>query len=469
MRAKNNLIAAVVLLFADAFLTGFSWWFAYEIRFVLQWVPLLHGIPRQTDPYFQSVFLMVPVWIFTFSAMGAYRVKKNFILRSEIGLMLRAAFVSLLVFLALSFFLKISPKDFYSRVMISLFIAVNVSALAISRVLAGVVLRFLHRRHINLRRCLIVGATPLGQRMAKAIEKELWTGYRLIGFADEKEKSGSAEPRILGSISQLSKLVQRHHVDHVFIAFHLNEHRRLKEVLSLLSGLSVDISVVPDVYELDLLQSAKAGELDGLPVLDLGSSPIQGWNRLIKRVFDFIFSLLFLVFFSPVFLLVAVGVKLSSPGPIFYRQTRMGLDGKTFTMFKFRSMPVDAEAKSGPKWAKAGEGRATRFGSFLRKTSLDEIPQFWNSLKGDMSVIGPRPERPVFIEEFKQKIPGYMLRHKTKAGITGWAQVNGWRGNTSLTKRIEYDLYYIKNWSLSLDIRIVLLTVLRGFIHPNAY
>ncbi|MBL8995092.1 MAG: hypothetical protein JNM63_17220, partial [Spirochaetia bacterium] len=188
MRAKNNLIVAVALLATDAVLTGFSWWFAYEIRFVLQWVPLLHGIPQQTDPYFQSVFLMVPVWILTFSAMGAYRVKKNFILRSEIGLTLRAAFVSLLIFLALSFFLKISPKDFYSRVMISLFIAVNVSMLALSRVLAGAALRYLHRRHINLRRSLIVGATPLGQRMAQAIEKELWTGYRVIGFADEKQK-----------------------------------------------------------------------------------------------------------------------------------------------------------------------------------------------------------------------------------------------------------------------------------------
>jgi len=193
------------------------------------------------------------------------------------------------------------------------------------------------------------------------------------------------------------------------------------------------------------------------------------FRRGIKRIIDILFSALLLIIASPLLLLIAILVKLSSRGPVFYRQERMGLNGLNFKMLKFRSMPVNAEAESGAVWAKAGENRATGVGAFLRKTSLDELPQFINVLKGDMSVVGPRPERPVFIEEFRGKVPKYMLRHKMKAGITGWAQVNGWRGDTSIEKRIEFDLYYIQNWSLRLDLKIMLMTLWRGFVNENAY
>ncbi|HEX4922512.1 MAG TPA: exopolysaccharide biosynthesis polyprenyl glycosylphosphotransferase, partial [Bdellovibrionales bacterium] len=210
-------------------------------------------------------------------------------------------------------------------------------------------------------------------------------------------------------------------------------------------------------------------EFDGLPILTLNQSPIVGWNAVTKRISDIVYSLVALILFSPLMLLIALLVKLTSRGPVLYKQERMGMDGRTFYMYKFRSMRPDAEAQTGAVWAKKGDDRTTWIGAILRKSSLDELPQFINVLKGEMSCVGPRPERPVFVEKFRKEIPGYMLRHKVKAGITGWAQVNGLRGNTSLEDRIEYDLFYITHWSLAFDLRIMLMTVFKGFFSPNAY
>jgi putative colanic acid biosynthesis UDP-glucose lipid carrier transferase len=227
--------------------------------------------------------------------------------------------------------------------------------------------------------------------------------------------------------------------------------------------------LVPDLFHLDLLLNSRVSDVDGLPVIHLLDEAPFDLRRIFKRGIDLAFSATALLLLSPLFLAIAAAVKLSSPGPVFYRQERMSLNGQTFTMLKFRSMPVDAEARTGAVWAKPGEARATRVGAFLRKTSLDELPQFINVLRGDMSVVGPRPERPVFIEQFRHDIPGYMLRHKVKAGMTGWAQVNGWRGDTSLEKRIQYDLYYIQHWSLAFDLKIMAMTVVKGLVHENAY
>jgi Undecaprenyl-phosphate glucose phosphotransferase len=223
-----------------------------------------------------------------------------------------------------------------------------------------------------------------------------------------------------------------------------------------------------DIFGLNILNSS-ISKLAGFPVLNVRSSPMIGGNRLIKALEDRFLAGIILLLISPLFLLIPLAVKLSSPGPVFYRQKRISWNGKEFDMLKFRTMPVDAEAITGPVWAREGEQRATKIGAFLRKTSLDELPQFINVLLGDMSIVGPRPERHVFVEEFKEKIPGYMQKHLVKAGITGWAQVNGWRGNTSLEKRIEYDLYYIENWSFLFDLKIIFLTCLQGFVNKNAY
>jgi Undecaprenyl-phosphate glucose phosphotransferase len=225
---------------------------------------------------------------------------------------------------------------------------------------------------------------------------------------------------------------------------------------------------VPDVFGLASLRGG-IEEFETLPIIHLRESPLYGWNRLLKRVFDIVVGAAALVGLSPMMLAIAVGIKLTSRGPVLYRQERMGLDGRRFSMLKFRSMVPDAEADTGPRWAVPDDPRRTGFGAFLRRASLDELPQLFNVLRGEMSLVGPRPERPSFVEDFRRRVPRYMLRHKVKAGITGWAQINGWRGNTSIEKRIEYDLYYIERWSLGFDIKILLQTIWLGFRHRNAY
>jgi len=254
----------------------------------------------------------------------------------------------------------------------------------------------------------------------------------------------------------------------VWISLPHSEEETIRNVISALDGSVAEIRYVPDIFEYQLMHHSLS-EIAGVPVVNISYSAIDGMNEIVKTVEDYVLSAILLLLASPLMLLIAIGVKISSPGPILYRQRRVGWNGQEFTMFKFRSMPVEAEKETGPVWANKMDKRATRFGSFLRKTSLDELPQLFNVLKGEMSLIGPRPERPMFVEKYKDEIPHYMKKHLVKAGLTGWAQVHGWRGNTSLHTRIEHDLYYIENWSLWLDIKIIIMTIFRGLVHKNAY
>ena len=257
-------------------------------------------------------------------------------------------------------------------------------------------------------------------------------------------------------------------VDHVILALSHEDQGRLGGLLDAVGDEPVTIHVVPDLFRFASLWGGME-EFEGMPFVHLRDSPLHGWSQVAKRAFDIAFSLLVLVGLSPLFGLIAVSVRLTSPGPTLYRQERMGLDGQRFGMLKFRTMRVDAEAETGPVWAAAHDPRRVPFGAFLRRLSLDELPQFVNVLRGEMSVVGPRPERPVFVERFRQTVPRYMLRHKVKAGLTGWAQVHGLRGNTALDKRIEYDLEYIERWSLGLDLKIIALTIVRILFERNAY
>ncbi|MDX1440586.1 MAG: exopolysaccharide biosynthesis polyprenyl glycosylphosphotransferase, partial [Rubricoccaceae bacterium] len=305
----------------------------------------------------------------------------------------------------------------------------------------------------------------------------------VIGFLDDRKDvnldkvfstGGDAPPPILGTVDDLGAILEDYEsrgkkIDLIYAALPLSAAHKIEDIASAATAHTAHMCLVPDLFQLDLLLNSRVSDVDGLPVIHLLDEAPFDIRQVVKRSLDIGFSSLALLLLSPLLLVIAVAVKLSSRGPVFYKQERMGLNGHTFMMLKFRSMPVGAEARTGAVWAQENEDRATRVGSFLRKTSLDELPQFINVLKGDMSVVGPRPERPVLIEGFRHEIPGYMLRHKMKAGITGWAQVNGWRGNTSLEKRIQYDLYYIQNWSLWLDLKIMVLTVFRGFVHENAY
>jgi Undecaprenyl-phosphate glucose phosphotransferase len=266
---------------------------------------------------------------------------------------------------------------------------------------------------------------------------------------------------LLGTIAGVPEVCHAEGVDEIYVALPLDEHVKMLGVVEFASRECLNVHVVPDLLQFIALR-ARLENLDGLPIIGINDVPLRGFNSVLKRLVDIGLSLVVVAVGALPGLAVALLIKRSSPGPAFYAQERMGLDGKAFTVYKFRSMPVDAEDTTGPIWAREDDPRATRIGRWLRRHDFDELPQFWNVLRGDMSIVGPRPERPFFVEQFKHRIPQYMLRHKVKAGITGWAQVNGWRGNTSLEKRIEFDLYYIENWSLSLDFKIMWLTVLRG-------
>jgi Undecaprenyl-phosphate glucose phosphotransferase len=273
---------------------------------------------------------------------------------------------------------------------------------------------------------------------------------------------------VLGLYEDLEKILIEREIDIFFIAISINEYDCFEKLIKKVAGHLPEIKVVPASYEFLSLRGG-LDELDGLPMVSLQGSPLYGWDSVFKRIFDLILGILILIILCPLMFIISLLIKLTSEGPILYRQERVGMDGRRFQMLKFRTMKVDAERETGPVWAKENDPRRTKIGSFLRKMSLDELPQLFNVLKGEMSLIGPRPERPHFVEEFRNRIPSYMLRHKIKAGMTGWAQVNGWRGNTALEKRIEHDLYYIQNWSIGFDLRILFMTLWRGFFSKLAY
>jgi len=326
-------------------------------------------------------------------------------------------------------------------------------------------------RGMNLRKVLVVGAGELGQRVVQKVNLYPEIGFSVIGYLShdpEKVDLTLKGCRVLGLYEDLNRVIRENDVSQVFIAVPSNAHEKLEKILTSLEEETVDIKLVPDLLRYMDLQSG-IEELDGMPVINLTESPLYGWNTVLKRISDIILSGLAILITFPLMILIAIAVKLGSKGSLLYKQERMGLDRNVFLMYKFRSMKVGAENETGPVWAKEEDRRRTPVGSFLRSTSLDELPQLFNVFMGQMSLVGPRPERPVFVEEFKKSIPFYMLRLKMKAGLTGWAQVNGWRGNTSLEKRIEFDLYYIKNWSLLFDIKILFLTIWKGLINRHAY
>lgn len=322
---------------------------------------------------------------------------------------------------------------------------------------------------IDKLRSVVVGANPEAQQLVDAIQQDPACGIEIGGwFATHADRAELTGAPMLGRLDNLDTYIESHKIDLVWLALPMREQGKISYALNQLQYSTADVKLVPDLFGLHLMNHS-VEEVAGLPVITLQQSPLQGGSRLVKAIEDRLLSALILLLISPLMLVIAAAVKASSPGPVFYRQERVSWNGRRFRMFKFRSMPVDAEKGSGAVWAKAGENRATRVGAFLRKTSLDELPQFFNVLVGDMSIVGPRPERPVFVEQFKHQIPDYMKKHMVKAGITGWAQVNGWRGSTDLAKRIEYDIHYIENWSLKFDLQIIALTVLKGFSDKNAY
>jgi Undecaprenyl-phosphate glucose phosphotransferase len=476
---RHNRLLVAFHITSDALLGICAFIVSYAIRFHSGLIPITKGLPplAQYLNVVPFIAVLVPVG---FHLQGLYRLRRG---RSRVddffavfvGSILAVVFGIVATLYVQTYFATNEAKDAgafeVSQLVWATFLVLNVILTFASRELVREVLERRWRAGIGLKRILIAGSGELGRLVADKILEHRELGYQIVGFVDDRaggDHLGYRGLPLLGTLTEAPEITAREAIDHLYVALPPEQHVRMIELLERTSREMVDVKVVPDLLQVIALR-ARLEDLDGVPVINVNDIPLQGFNAVVKRAIDIGISSVGLAIFALPLGCLALIVKVTSRGPVFYRQERMGLDGKSFTIIKFRSMYDQAENGTGPVWAIEDDPRVTPLGRFLRRSNLDELPQFWNVFLGEMSLVGPRPERPHFVAQFKHKVPQYMLRHKVKAGLTGWAQVNGWRGNTPLDKRIEYDLYYIENWSVRLDLKIMWLTLLRGFFHKHAY
>ncbi len=484
LRRQSHLFFGVTVVL-DVILAGIGWIMTYVLRFKLgpALSPTLFAYVEADAPPFRTFAVLLPVVItcdlLALVGVGLYRPARTRSLMRECMRTTKAAFLAWIGMVALFYFLR---RTRYSVRLVLLFLLVNTAFMVASRFMLNKILRQFHRRGMGLRRAAIVGVGGLGTRTLARLQKNPWVGIKVEYFIDAGDgakdsghecETGSRAREIHGvPVRQCGEdflsCLQDQPVDAVLVAVSGGEANRLDSILRTLAKVPVTVAVMPD-FDGALRISASVGEFEGMPIIQLRDSPIYGWFGVAKRMIDITVSLVCLLLFGWLMVLLALLTKLTSRGPVIFKQERMGLGGKPFTILKFRSMVEDAEAENGPSRATRNDDRCTPLGRFMRRTSLDELPQFLNVLRGEMSLVGPRPERPCFVEQFTEELPAYMLRHSVKAGMTGWAQVNGLRGNTSIQERLQYDLYYINNWSLQLDLFILLVTPFSGLITRNAY
>lgn len=455
MLRRQHEIFRTLLVLGDLLLVAAAWLGAYALRFHAG-LPAPRGVPP-IEPYLQVLVFLLPGWAYVLRRRGLYAPRRVDSPLSEIAGVAAAGTTVVVLLVAAGFFVR---SYFFSRGVVLLFWGLSIAGVCAFRLLAREALFALHRRGRHLSSALVVGGGRLAEQVIDRIHERPQLGLRVVGVLTGEKSPRVRGVPVLGRYEQVKPVLHLCGARHVIVALPREDAERLEPLLDQLEDELVDIRLVPDVLHVATLSSS-VEDFDGLPVINLRETPLVGWAALQKRAFDVAVSALLLVLTAPVLGAIALAIRLSAGSPVLYRQERMGLDGHVFRMLKFRTMVPDAERETGPVWARRDDPRETRVGRFLRRTSLDELPQLWNVLRGDMSLVGPRPERPVFIEQFRHEVPGYMLRHKVKAGLTGWAQVHRWRGDTSLHERIEHDLYYIRNWSLGLDIRILLMTLWR--------
>ncbi len=465
LKTHSKFFETLVLLF-DWVTLSCSWILAYYLRFYVPIIPVYKGIPPFLT-YLTLLVIMLPLWYMVFKTFGLYQPRRISSKVAEVMDIAKATTIAILILVSLTFFVR---EYEFSRLTFAYFWIICVMALFIERRIFREILRFFRKRGYNQRHAIIVGTGSLGQDVTDRVHGHPELGIKIRGFLSEDNSQVGNELKgfkVLDTFENIRSVVIDQKIDIVLITLPSSAHERLRSILDDIGDEMVSIMVVPDLIEFATLATLRGGigEFEGMPIISLRDTPLYGWNVVSKRVTDIVLSLTIF----PFMLVISFLIKATSKGPVFYSQERMGLDGRIFNMLKYRTMATEAEKETGPVWAAKDDSRRTSIGTFLRKTSLDELPQFFNVLKGDMSIVGPRPERPHFIQQFRSKIPKYMLRHKMKAGITGWAQINGWRGNTSLEKRIEADLYYIENWSLRLDLEIMWLTIWRGLVNKHVY
>lgn len=440
---------------------------AYHLRFNVEVLPVTKGVPP-FGPYLALFPIIALIWpvVFYFRSLLQGRPLRSRV--EEVFTVTTAVLAAMLVLAAgLGFY-----RDFtYSRLTLGIFAVLDVVLISLARIAFWSVMTRVWASPRHRQRVLIAGAGELGRVVAEKLAGQRALGFDVVGFLDDdpgKANSTFGGCPVLGTLDDLDGVVRERRVGVLYIALPLGTQHKVVKLLKRAEPLILDVRVVPDLLQYYVLR-AGVEDLDGLPVINLNSIPLEGWSTLVKRLMDVSLAGLAIALLWPLLAVVAVAIVLEDRGPAFYRQLRMGLDGRPFRILKFRTMIPDAEADTGPRLAARRDPRVTRVGALLRRFSLDELPQLVNVLKGEMSLVGPRPERPEFVARFRERYPEYMARHRVRAGLTGWAQVHDLRGQSSLRRRIAHDLYYIDNWSLALDVKILWLTLLRFWRHRHAY
>ncbi|MGL6292668.1 undecaprenyl-phosphate glucose phosphotransferase [Eubacterium aggregans] len=456
MIKSNQHFFNFLQVLADMLVVSGALLLAWYIRFAL---PFFNDCIRtlRFEAYMALLAFVIPVYLVLFLIFGLYKPYRKQRFTKECQEIILSNTIGILILLA---FLYTGKSIHFSRYMLGLFYIFSVVLVSAERGIIRKILRTMRERGFNIKYIIIVGAGALGQRFAQKVMNDRQLGYKICGFVDDyypkSEKDGIP---ILGSTREMNEILEEYRVDEVIIALPNTSYRRIDEVIDKCEYQGLKTQIIPDYF--NLVQGSKPAfdELDGIPLINTRYIPLdEPFNKFIKRLFDILFSLLVLIVLSPLLLVTAILVKLTSPGPIIYKQVRVGMNRKDFEIYKFRSMRNDMPEVGNTVWTTDDDPRKTKFGSFIRKTSIDELPQLINVLKGDMSIVGPRPERPFYVSKFKDEIPKYMIKHHVRPGLTGWAQANGWRGDTDIEPRIQCDIEYIEKWTPWFDVKILFMT-----------
>lgn len=464
MIRENQKFLNKVQVIIDMTIIVISFLLAYYIRFYI-----LNGYKSMDfSDLFIPILVSIPMYLLLYTIFELYTAKRTTSVYKEIFDIIKVNFVAALILILGLYVFKIIN---FSRVTLALFVILNTTITSINRLCLRYTLRKYRKKGLNQKHCLIIGATNTSKELIHRINKNKHWGYNVVGIIDNHKNKGEdfEDFKILGNFKDVKSILDNKHIDLAFITIAAEEFVHIGSLLKDCERAGIKTNIIP-YYHKYVPAKPRMDDLDGLAMIDTRHVPLDSYfMSLSKRMFDIVFSLFAIILVSPIMVLSVIMIKLTSPGPVIYKQERVGLNRKKFYMYKFRSMKVQTEEEEKTKWSTKNDPRKTKWGSFMRKTSIDELPQFFNVLKGDMSIIGPRPERPYFVEKFRDEIPRYMIKHQVRPGITGWAQVSGFRGDTSIEGRIEHDLEYIENWTFFFDIKIVFLTIFKGFINKNAY
>ncbi len=458
-----------LLVLLDAVVIAASYFAAWFLRLGGSVVELLPGTGiLSKEIYFAVLIAVIPGYLLLYNIFDMYTSKRMARQKYELFNIIKANTVGLLAIMVFMYAAKIPD---FSRGMMVLFYAINIVAEALMRRNVRHTLRYFRKKGYNMKHILLVGYSRAAESYVDKILANPEWGYEICGILDDRIPRGTTYKgiKVVGDIENLSIILEENKLDEIGITLALEDYDFLEDIVNICEKSGVHTKFIPD-YNRVIPSSPYLEDLGGLAVVNIRRVPLTNTaNMLVKRIMDIVGAVIAIVLFSPFMVIAAIGIKLTSKGPLIFKQERVGLHNRPFKMYKFRTMEVQKEEEEKKGWTKKNDPRVTKIGKILRKTSIDEMPQFFNVLKGDMSLVGPRPERPLFVEKFREEIPRYMIKHQVRPGVTGWAQVNGYRGDTSIRKRIEFDLYYIENWTFGFDLKILFLTFFKGFINKNAY